>query len=690
MPDYPRIGDWNTRYAGASDAKTNRGSSVPRSNPSYGPTTPDASKASSTRVERTEREPGSMWLGSAGARPGSRYATPGAPSAGNSLANRGRTTPGAGTSGRGVERNIRPNANSSAKTTPRLVLNETQRNATTKALRQMTRAKSVDSLTRGLSAGVAVGGVPAVATLGASTAACASFSWFNSLNLCGGCFAPCWWGAGCQSGFAFSFGASWCWGWGSLSCSFGNPWGWCYPYAYCGAGYPWYGGNCGWYGGGYGGYYPYYSYPIYPYPSYAGYVEVPYYVNAPAQEPSESQSQPSAQSGNAPSHPAENQTPAPGGVPTPSLSNEKLADRYVSLGDMYFQLSRYDRSLEAYQKAVHYDPADANLRFILCDALFANGKFGDAAEEIRAALRIDPGLVESRADKRKFYSRMTDFDAQLAVLEDWLRNHPDNADGWLVLGYNRYFRDELERSRDAFMRCRTLPRERRATRPRSSSRPSTCESRSVTPPHRRPRRDPRPRRGPRRAQVTNSATRSVSDTQRFRHAAFSTRGKPRTKRRPRRRFYCVSARGRAPDDGRNTYMALEARRLLVIARRPLAKSLDRVGANERHAAPSKAGAREARAVGPLHAMGRVDERVELRGSRPRTGLGKISGIRAGSGRSHRSRRGAAPPLPPRSARLSPPRGARVARAGVRACRRAARAWPSTHRAAPSPPLPPTG
>jgi hypothetical protein len=454
MPDYPRIGDWNTRYAGGSDAKTNRGSSVPRSNPSYGPTTPDASKASSTRVERTEREPGSMWLGSAGARPGSRYATPGAPSAGNSLANRGRTTPGAGTSGRGVERNIRPNANSSAKTTPRLVLNETQRNATTKALRQMTRAKSVDSLTRGLSAGVAVGGVPAVATLGASTAACASFSWFNSLNLCGGCFAPCWWGAGCQSGFAFSFGASWCWGWGSLSCSFGNPWGWCYPYAYCGAGYPWYGGNCGWYGGGYGGYYPYYSYPIYPYPSYAGYVEVPYYVNAPAQEPSESQSQPSAQSGNAPSHPAENQTPAPGGVPTPSLSNEKLADRYVSLGDMYFQLSRYDRSLEAYQKAVHYDPADANLRFILCDALFANGKFGDAAEEIRAALRIDPGLVESRADKRKFYSRMTDFDAQLAVLEDWLRNHPDNADGWLVLGYNRYFRDELERSRDAFMRCR--------------------------------------------------------------------------------------------------------------------------------------------------------------------------------------------------------------------------------------------
>jgi tetratricopeptide (TPR) repeat protein len=225
-----------------------------------------------------------------------------------------------------------------------------------------------------------------------------------------------------------------------------NWWGW--PSSYWCGGYPYYGGGYCY------PYYPSYSYPAY-YPNYYApvYYEpiyIPYPVESTSQPASESSGGASAPSGN--SYPSEGRMPAP--AQPQNVSNEKLADRYVSLGDVYFQLSRYDRALEAYEKAVQYAPSDANLRFILCDAMFANGRFAEAAEAIRGALRIDPALVESRADKRTFYSRTADFDAQVSVLEGWLQNHTENADGWLVLGYNRYFRGELEKAREAFRKAR--------------------------------------------------------------------------------------------------------------------------------------------------------------------------------------------------------------------------------------------
>jgi hypothetical protein len=39
---------------------------------------------------------------------------------------------------------------------------------------------------------------------------------------------------------------------------------------------------------------------------------------------------------------------------------------------------------------------------------------------------------------------MTDFDDHLAALERFVRDHPDKADGWLVLGFVRHFTGQYD------------------------------------------------------------------------------------------------------------------------------------------------------------------------------------------------------------------------------------------------------
>jgi tetratricopeptide (TPR) repeat protein len=325
---------------------------------------------------------------------------------------------------------------------------------TAKAVEGLAGARNPGDVHGTLSGTVAVGGVPALGAVGASFATANCFSWFNYLNV--GChpYGAYPYNCGFYPGFAFTLGASWCWGNGCVSLGFGNPYYWCAPSYYC---YPYYGSYCGNYS-----WYPYY--PSY-YPSYGSY-PVYYPVYYPAYDYPSTASDQQYGEGSTPAkgnYPKDNY-PSGGLPPENSTAKAKaqapsdttLADRYVNLGDVYFQLSRYDRALEAYEKAVSYDPKNPSLLFILSDALFANGRFGDAANAIRTALRLDPGLVESRADKRKIYLHHSDFEAQIDVLKEYLKRRPDYAEAWLVLGYNHYFRGELEPARDAFTKARDL------------------------------------------------------------------------------------------------------------------------------------------------------------------------------------------------------------------------------------------
>ena len=76
---------------------------------------------------------------------------------------------------------------------------------------------------------------------------------------------------------------------------------------------------------------------------------------------------------------------------------------------------------------------------MLSDALFATGDYHAAAGSIRRALTLDPTLVAAPVDKHLFYKEPVDFDQQLAKLELYFKEQPNDADARLVLAMNYLF-----------------------------------------------------------------------------------------------------------------------------------------------------------------------------------------------------------------------------------------------------------
>ncbi len=317
-------------------------------------------------------------------------------------------------------------------------------------MKALPAATSADRLASTVSAGILSGGVGVATSVSVATTSGAVFSWYNYANYGIGFFGPAYYPWNCASKYSFYLGYSSAWGIGCASFGWGSPYWWCYPSAYWAS--PWW---------GYAAPYPAYYAPVYWAPSYASsvvYYPVPYQetVYVPAEQPSAApvEYEPQAPVVAEPAPVRLRETDAP--IAPPRITSELLADRYVALGDLYFRIGRYDRAVETYRKAIAHSERDANLRFILSDALFAVGSYSEASREIREAIRLDPTLVESRADKRSFYGVLGDFDAHVERLLRWLERDPTDGDAWLVLGYNRYFRGELGLARECFDRAALL------------------------------------------------------------------------------------------------------------------------------------------------------------------------------------------------------------------------------------------
>jgi tetratricopeptide (TPR) repeat protein len=66
------------------------------------------------------------------------------------------------------------------------------------------------------------------------------------------------------------------------------------------------------------------------------------------------------------------------------------------LGDVEYELGRFARAAEAYQRCVAIDDANARIQYKLGLALFRAGDAAGAAEPLRRALLLDPRLAEAR------------------------------------------------------------------------------------------------------------------------------------------------------------------------------------------------------------------------------------------------------------------------------------------------------
>jgi hypothetical protein len=224
------------------------------------------------------------------------------------------------------------------------------------------------------------------------------------------------------------------WGNRGFGYGFGYPYRYGFGYGYGGllsgllyglGGYGWYPGYYGNYGyggyggygyGGYGGYggYSSWGYPTYG-SSYSSY-GMPVYTSAVSTVPVTLAST----------------TPVTTSAATPSATN------FTEQGETAFKAGNYSGAAYAWQHAVIDNPQSPVLVLMHAQALFATGKFAEAAGATQVAMsQLDKdqwGVVVT--NYRELYGNSSDYTTQLRALEAAVRDKPNDPALRFLLGYH--------------------------------------------------------------------------------------------------------------------------------------------------------------------------------------------------------------------------------------------------------------
>jgi hypothetical protein len=133
----------------------------------------------------------------------------------------------------------------------------------------------------------------------------------------------------------------------------------------------------------------------------------------------------------------------------------------LNRGVELFHQGRYAEASDAFQVSADTDQGDAVSRIYAGHALFALGRYRDAAVHIRRAMALQPRIVYLHYNMRDDYDRPEQFDAQLNALEHALDLSPANEDRLFLLGYVLYFSDQ--RSQAYPILARAYKQDRRDT-----------------------------------------------------------------------------------------------------------------------------------------------------------------------------------------------------------------------------------
>ena len=149
--------------------------------------------------------------------------------------------------------------------------------------------------------------------------------------------------------------------------------------------------------------------------------------------------------------PARQERPREGAALRDATLERLPAPRLVDLGDDHFAKERFHRAVECYRLAVRKAPNDPTAAFALGHGLFALGRYEEAGQTLRRAVRLFPDIVAVAMNRRDFYSDPTLFECQLARLADHVRHNPADAQARFLLAYNYYFSGRLAEARDHFV-----------------------------------------------------------------------------------------------------------------------------------------------------------------------------------------------------------------------------------------------
>ncbi len=138
--------------------------------------------------------------------------------------------------------------------------------------------------------------------------------------------------------------------------------------------------------------------------------------------------------------------------PKPTRKDPAHAAQLVTLGDRLFRGNNFKKAKERYLQAARLDAGSAAPQLRLAQVALVHEQYAEAARRLRAAEEAQPGWIVTAPDVQSLYGEPDDFAEHLARLESYLQVHPDDRDGWLVLGAEWYLSGRSARASDVFLR----------------------------------------------------------------------------------------------------------------------------------------------------------------------------------------------------------------------------------------------
>jgi tetratricopeptide (TPR) repeat protein len=116
-------------------------------------------------------------------------------------------------------------------------------------------------------------------------------------------------------------------------------------------------------------------------------------------------------------------------------ANETDADQYFEEGVQAFEKGDYAAAADKFAEAISLESNDVVLPFAYCQALFASGRYSEAAAVLREAVAKLPPDEEGVIFPRGLYPNDDILQEQIGILADKAELDFDNEDLQLLLGY---------------------------------------------------------------------------------------------------------------------------------------------------------------------------------------------------------------------------------------------------------------
>jgi len=133
-------------------------------------------------------------------------------------------------------------------------------------------------------------------------------------------------------------------------------------------------------------------------------------------------------------------------IRVPSEREQKL----IKEGLASFEQGDYESAARSFLQSAMANPDNIDALLAYAVARFATGDYAVSAIAIRRGVGKFPGVVNAAFDVRDRYGQLEDFERHLIRIERFAQEHPEDIDGWLVLGFIRHFSDQRELSARTF------------------------------------------------------------------------------------------------------------------------------------------------------------------------------------------------------------------------------------------------